>query len=267
MKRFFAFGCSFTKHHWPTYADFVAVNYDEYYNLGKGGASNTFIMNRLVETDSLVNFSADTDFVIVMLSGFNRFSWLDDGYWRTDGDLHNWQFHMKRKTEEKQPHEIAMLNFCDGMLNDSWLIYQNWTAVKVIKNILVSKNIPHKILAGMNFFDNRVWDLSDAARQKIQDISNCLDVSITLMDFKLLSQDILINFKNGEKDGHPSFKTHYNFTLKYLPDLYTNKSKDFYDILNTHITFESTKKDKSIIEEIEKQYLNDLTHKLMRFGG
>lgn len=267
MKRFFAFGCSFTRHQWPTYADFIAVNYDEYYNLARGGASNTYIMSRLVETDSLVNFNPETDFVIVMLSGFNRFSWLDNHKWRTNGDLHSWQFHMNRNTDEKASHERAMLNFCNEMLNDNWIIYQNWISVKAIKNILASKNIPHKILAGMNFFDNKDWDLSDLGKEKIQDIFNCLDVNTTLMDFKILSKDTGVKFKIGGKDEHPSIKTHHDFILNYLPDLYTNKIKDFYDSLNTRITLESIEKDKSIIEEIEKQYLNDLTHKLMRFGG
>jgi hypothetical protein len=55
MKRFFVFGCSFTKHHWPTWADFIAVNYDEYYNFAQGGC-NTFIMNRMIEIDHLKNY-------------------------------------------------------------------------------------------------------------------------------------------------------------------------------------------------------------------
>ena len=39
-KRFFAFGCSYT--HWnlnPTWADFIGINFEEYYNLEKKIAS------------------------------------------------------------------------------------------------------------------------------------------------------------------------------------------------------------------------------------
>ena len=46
--RFFAFGCSYTNWiHNPTWADFIGINYNKYYNFGRPGASNTYIMQKI----------------------------------------------------------------------------------------------------------------------------------------------------------------------------------------------------------------------------
>jgi hypothetical protein len=37
MSRFFAFGCSYTRYAYATWADYIGVNFDEYYNYGCGG--------------------------------------------------------------------------------------------------------------------------------------------------------------------------------------------------------------------------------------
>lgn len=48
-KRFFAFGCSFTKYEWPTWADIIARDYDHFENWGLPGCGNHFIFNSLME--------------------------------------------------------------------------------------------------------------------------------------------------------------------------------------------------------------------------
>lgn len=44
MKRFFAFGCSYTSYHWPTWADYVGMSpeFDEAYNFGMAGGASRF---------------------------------------------------------------------------------------------------------------------------------------------------------------------------------------------------------------------------------
>jgi hypothetical protein len=55
-KRCFSFGCSYTNHCWVTWADFVGSNFDIYINFGRGGASNTFIMNQVFEQNDSIHF-------------------------------------------------------------------------------------------------------------------------------------------------------------------------------------------------------------------
>ena len=75
FKRFFAFGCSFTKYKWPTWADILGTKFEEYYNFGRGGACNTYIMNKFIEADTKYKFNWETDYIVIMFTNFNRFSY------------------------------------------------------------------------------------------------------------------------------------------------------------------------------------------------
>jgi len=89
-KRFFAFGCSFTQYRWPTWADIIAKdNPDlEYYNIGKSGAGNTFILNQISHYSKKMQFDQN-DLVMVLWSSFYR----EDRYtyersWKTPGNIY-----------------------------------------------------------------------------------------------------------------------------------------------------------------------------------
>ena len=50
-KRLFTIGCSFTYWHWPTWNDYIGLNFDEYHSLGCGGADNRYILYKFLEAD------------------------------------------------------------------------------------------------------------------------------------------------------------------------------------------------------------------------
>ena len=88
--RFFAFGCSLTKHKWSTWADAVGLNFSQSINFGQGGASNYYIFNKFLETDLEYNFNSESDVVGIMLTGINRFSWkIRHNHWMTSGEIEN----------------------------------------------------------------------------------------------------------------------------------------------------------------------------------
>ena len=70
-KRFFAFGCSFTNYHWPTWADIIGQDIEFYENWGVMGAGNQFIFNSVIEANQKYKFT-DTDLVMIMWSTINR---------------------------------------------------------------------------------------------------------------------------------------------------------------------------------------------------
>ena len=49
MSRLFTFGCSFTHWSWPTWADILGREFDEYENWGQRGGGNVFIFHSLIE--------------------------------------------------------------------------------------------------------------------------------------------------------------------------------------------------------------------------
>jgi len=87
-KRFFAFGCSFTGYIWPTWADVLAAEmpHTEYYNFGKSGAGNSFIISRLVESNLKLNFNKN-DLVIIMYSTFCREDRYISNQWQNPGNI------------------------------------------------------------------------------------------------------------------------------------------------------------------------------------
>jgi len=64
MSRFFAFGCSFTQYHWPTWSDCIGANYEIYENWGNCGSGNHYIFNSVFECYTRNKFTKD-DIVIV----------------------------------------------------------------------------------------------------------------------------------------------------------------------------------------------------------
>lgn len=85
-QRFFAFGCSFTQYHWPTWADIIGKQSDFYQNWGKTGAGNQYIFNALIECQVRNTLTKD-DLVCVMFTNFCR----EDRYvgksWITPGNI------------------------------------------------------------------------------------------------------------------------------------------------------------------------------------
>lgn len=95
MKRLFTFGCSFTRYHWPTWADIIAKDFDYYENWGMSGGGNHYIFNSLVECNHRHKFSKN-DTVIIMWTNIAR----DDRYiqdrWVCPGNI----FHPNKNNKD-----------------------------------------------------------------------------------------------------------------------------------------------------------------------
>lgn len=88
MTRFFAFGCSFTRSKYPTWADLVATQYDHYQNWGRPGAGNSFIFYSLMECHKR-NLITKDDVVMIMWSSIGREDRYVKGQWLTPGSIYN----------------------------------------------------------------------------------------------------------------------------------------------------------------------------------
>ena len=87
-KRFFAFGCSFTRYCWPTWANIISKEFKKTYNYGHPAAGNFFIYQSLIEAILTHNINKD-DLVMIMFSNVTR----EDRFtkargWITPGNLY-----------------------------------------------------------------------------------------------------------------------------------------------------------------------------------
>ena len=87
-KRLFTFGCSFTGYMWPTWADMLHKEMPdaEFYNLGKSGAGQLFILSMLVEANERYKFDKD-DLIVIQWSTFFREDRYVGNVWLTPGNI------------------------------------------------------------------------------------------------------------------------------------------------------------------------------------
>ncbi len=86
MSRFFAFGCSFTRYKWLTWADLISDQFDEYQNWGNSGSGNHFIFNSLIECNQR-NKLQKSDTVVICWTNVDR----EDRYtslWLNPGNIY-----------------------------------------------------------------------------------------------------------------------------------------------------------------------------------
>ena len=94
-KRLFTFGCSFTKHYRPTWANILSEELGlPVYNYGRGGAGNQYIFNQLMQADNYFKISQN-DLVIVCWTNLAREDRWIDGRWQTHGNIYTQNFYSK----------------------------------------------------------------------------------------------------------------------------------------------------------------------------
>jgi len=98
-KRFFAFGCSFTRYEWITWADIIAYHIKESYNYGRSGGGNSYIFYSLVEANKKHKFTKD-DLVMVMWTNTAREDRYVNGEWLTPGNIYTQDFYPKSFIKE-----------------------------------------------------------------------------------------------------------------------------------------------------------------------
>jgi len=241
LTRCFAFGCSLTRYAYATWADYIGANFDEYYNYARAGSSNTFMMNRVIEADAKFKFNPATDYVLIMVTGFGRFSYLKD-HWRTNGDLYGYYQGTKDKTVEW---------IIDNLWSERWAVYQSWIAIKTIKDLLTLKGVPFKIVMGI---DNTHYMKETATQwgqtlvikpstmEKVQDIYNMVndpDESYDMWCYHRYKTNDYITWKNGQYEGHPSQRMHYDYLKDKFPEFNTSKSKELFDKTESIFLYDS----------------------------
>lgn len=221
--RCFAFGCSFTGHITGTWADYLGANFNEYYNFGRGGACNTYILNKFIEADARYNFNSKDDYIVVMFTSFSRFSFFNKYGWNCSGSVFNNPAHFKE--------------FVNNMWTEDQGIYNSWIAINTIKQILTLKGIKHKLLLGVNAifndgkFDDTLYNRLSTTMEK--EFENLLDDSESMMTWqnKLYHYPTDFNYyeDEGYTDSHPTQLIHYTYMKEKFPEFDTPISKQRFE--------------------------------------
>jgi len=101
MTRLFTLGCSFTRYHWPTWANILARSFEESENWGSSGIGNRGILERLVEIN-LKKKLTKHDLVIIQWTNPHRFDFHSDvNGWLGTGNIHNKNSKIPRRWVEE----------------------------------------------------------------------------------------------------------------------------------------------------------------------
>jgi hypothetical protein len=215
--RLFVFGCSFTKWHTATWADYLAPKFDEYHNFGQGGASNLFMLHRFLEANDRFKFHGSQDHIMIMLTGFDRFSWLaaDGQDWHTHGDLSTWA-----DSDDARKHYPAAQGFVKHLWSPRMAVEQTWMAATTMKQLLVSLGCQHQLLMAL---DNshyvqqpELLGLNHQCQQHAQAVYDLLDIAEPF--------DLFRQRQGLWSRQHPSPEVHLQFVQEKFPELMSTKS-------------------------------------------
>jgi len=211
-KRLFTFGCSFTKFwQWGTWANILAYDLDvPFYNLGRGGAGNFYIANRIVQADNIYNFTKD-DLILVCWSTYAREDrWTEQG-WVGHGNVH---------TDDLYPKEFVM-KYC----SDEHFMLRDMSLMQLVDGYLSRKTNHHMfsidrlIPYGLENFLEKQQSVFKNIQPSFADILYGGDLSNanTPQDLDLISSQI---------DNHPTLLQHLQYLDKVFAGSISNDTRD-----------------------------------------
>jgi len=222
--RLFTFGCSFTEYKWATWANILAYEFDcEFYNFGKSGAGNSYIVNQITQANNYFKFNND-DLVIVSWTNISREDrWSTKKGWVTPGNIYSQQDYDK--------------NFVRNWANDIHFALRDFSQIDLAKRYL--DNITNYHFISMCDITKNInqWEaVANNDNTKIQDIITLYEDSLNciLPSFYNVLWNDNIN-KKWEKDweeihphfsdGHPTILEHYQYLNQVFDFDFSERTK------------------------------------------
>lgn len=245
--RCFAFGCSFTHYpFWPTWADYIGLNHDEYYNCGHTGASNFMMLRRFIEVSCDINFRKQ-DTILVGLTAFGRYNWLtdykDNQCWIARGGPSNW-------IKEDQYLWNQMKFIKNNLWKEKYGIFDTWQMVKTIKKICSLTNASLIVIMALdnNLYRSNYDYLNNLEVDMVEEIYDMTSIDISLQEFSS-------NYESYFNDSHPSPDSHYDFMKRYFSNFQSKKADLFFQELKQNFDMTNKMNQYFITKDLYKKYL------------
>lgn len=213
--RLFTFGCSFTQYKWPSWADIIGLNFNEFYNFGQPGSGMFFMLYQFTFGNEYFKFNQD-DTLIFMLSDDARVDIVKNKKWLTTGLVFNSK-NILGNTFFEHYSEIHAV--------ESTYVY-----VYLLKEMLDKIGCKYEITYAFPPFFKNTNDLFDDFVKEIWNkthkLTNTNIESLTsfLQKVNDSSYDLVNDFnKKKYKDGHPTISTNLEYVKTYLSKYYDSK--------------------------------------------
>jgi len=210
VRRFFAFGCSFTNYRWRTWADILGEQYDHYENWGQAGAGNHYIFNAVMECDQRRLWQTG-DTVIVCWTNVTREDRYVNDRWLTMGNVATSQCYTKE--------------FVTEFVSDRGCVIRDMAMIKAVKVLLEARGVTWRFISMCPLPQADPWDT-----RKLNDCQDVYSLYQDVMDHMLPSfteilgvnfwqynQDSRVRYPAGVIDYHPTPQEHLHYLDTVLP--------------------------------------------------
>jgi hypothetical protein len=147
MKRIFAFGCSYTRYLWPTWADILAhdLEPDLYFNYAGPGLGNYAIYSRMIEADLRHKFTPD-DIILVNWTGWAREDKFlaPQGFERGFGSVLHGHFYDEKYIRKYWSVENDIITTANAIISANRMFNINY------QSTLYDWGIPERTIEGIN---------------------------------------------------------------------------------------------------------------------
>jgi len=207
--RFFAFGCSFTNYYWPTWADILGKEFSTFYNYGRSGAGNMYILNSFIEAHEKYNFQ-ENDTIGICFTGVTREDrYIDD--WLTVGNIFDTNSYSK--------------DFVEKYVTVRGCYIRDLAAMTAIDLILKNLSCKYFYLSMIDYrqpFERYYnYEIYDKKKDEVADV--LAHYSTVLSKIKPSYEEVIFEYDwqkkvSDRKDVHPSPLEHLMYLQKVLPE-------------------------------------------------
>ena len=209
--RLFAFGCSFTRYNWPTWADLLGQEFEGYYNYGRAGAGNLFISCMLGEAIARYNINKN-DTVMIMWSNVTR----EDRYveeWVNPGNIF---------TQTTYPED-----FVKNFITVRGCYIRDLALINLTHNLLKNLGCKYEFMSMIDMNSFHQWDFNDDSKE-MQDVFDLYKDTLAICKpsvFKVIfnydwykSRPLYTDPNKLRADIHPLPSEHIEYINKVLPN-------------------------------------------------
>ena len=159
MSRLFVFGCSFTNYEWPTWADLLGLEFDEYQNWGIPGIGNRAIAERLAECHAR-NTIEKNDVVIIQWSSHIRHDWYKDVFNEKENAIDGWAVHHSSVYyNENKKH-------CAALFSERAYVLHTLNMIVLAKSLLNSTGCTWR-MTSLSDLRNLSYDTAFSKREQV----------------------------------------------------------------------------------------------------
>lgn len=221
--RLFTFGCSFTNFSWPTWADILGREYDQFENWALNGAGNCLQLYSLIECHKRNQINKD-DTVIIMWTSVDREDRWKDGGWQTHGTVYSGY----------PPYDG---DYVEKFTDPFGFVIRDLAVVSSVKHILETIGCRWHFLSMVPLVDDE-QELKDLYKDELE----------------LIKPSIYETVFNYDWSSRPGYRD-----LEYYKNSYKNIAGKDWPSVEKFMSLDFSDVDETIIKEIKQNFNLDRT--------